>query len=71
MANKYDPVTKPWIPLSECPFAFWDYDKDGHGDIVLRVSAASMASLTGPDADYANNYKCWRARPPCPILTRR
>ena len=54
--NKYDPVTKTWIPLSECPFAFWDYDHDGHGDIVLRVSAAPMGSLTGPDADYANNY---------------
>jgi hypothetical protein len=55
--NKYDPVTKSWVPLSECPFAFWDYNKDGHGDVVLRVSAAPLASLTGPDTDYANNYK--------------
>jgi hypothetical protein len=54
--NKYDPLTKTWIPLSECPFAFWDPDHDGRGDIVLRVSAAPLASLTGPDADYANNY---------------
>jgi hypothetical protein len=54
--NKYDPKTKTWVPLSECPFAFWDYDKDGRGDIVLRVSAAPLGSLTGPDADYANNY---------------
>ena len=54
--NKYDPVTRTWVPLSECPFAFWDFDKDGHGDIVLRVSAAPLNSLTGPDADYANNY---------------
>jgi hypothetical protein len=54
--NKYDPVTKTWIPLSECPFAFWDFDKDGLGDIVLRVSAAPLGSLTGPDTDYANNY---------------
>jgi hypothetical protein len=61
--NKYDPVTKTWIPLSECPFAFWDYDKDGHGDVVLRVSAAPLASLTGPDADYANNYNyMWAAK---------
>ena len=54
--NKYDPQTRTWVPLSECPFAFWDYDRDGHGDVVLRVSAAPLASLTGPDADYANNY---------------
>jgi hypothetical protein len=54
--NKYDPRTKSWLPLSECPFAFWDPDHDGHGDIALRVSAAPLASRTGPDTDYANNY---------------
>ena len=54
--NKYDPKTRAWLPLSECPFAFWDYDKDGRGDVVLRVSAAPLASLSGGDADYANNY---------------
>ena len=61
--NKYDPATKTWVPLSECPFAFWDYDHDGRGDIVLRVSAAPLESLTGPDADYANNYNyMWAAQ---------
>jgi len=55
--NKYDARTGAWLPLSECPFAFWDYNKDGHGDVVLRVSAAPLASLTGPDSDYANNYQ--------------
>ena len=54
--NKYDPATRTWVPLSECPFSFWDYDHDGHGDVVFRVSAAPLASLTGPDSDYANNY---------------
>ncbi|MEN6533591.1 MAG: fimbrillin family protein, partial [Bryobacteraceae bacterium] len=54
--NKYDSATKAWVPLSECPFAFWDYNRDGHGDTVLRVSAAPLASLTGSDTDYANNY---------------
>jgi hypothetical protein len=54
--NKYDPKTKTWVPLSECPFAFWDPNKDGHGDVVFRVSAAPLSSLTGPDSDYANNY---------------
>jgi hypothetical protein len=55
--NKYDPAAKQWVPLSECPFSFWDADGDGHGDTVLRVSAAPLASLTGPDTDYANNYR--------------
>ncbi len=54
--NKYESATKTWVPLSECPFAFWDYNRDGHGDTVLRVSAAPLASLTGSDTDYANNY---------------
>ena len=54
--NKYDPKTQSWAPLSECPFSFWDYNHDGHGDVVLRVSAAPLRSLAGPDADYANNY---------------
>jgi hypothetical protein len=60
--NKYDAATRTWTPLSECPFSFWDYDKDGHGDIALRVSAAPLATLTGPDSDYANNYNhMWSA----------
>jgi len=54
--NKYDPQTKSWLPLSECPFAFWDPNHDGHGEIVLRVSAAPLSTRTGPDTDYANNY---------------
>ena len=54
--NKYDPKTKGWLPLSECPFSFWDPNHDGHGEIVLRVSAAPLATRTGPDTDYANNY---------------
>jgi len=65
--NKYDPITKTWIPLSECPFAFWDYDHDGQGDIVLRVSAAPLDSLTGPDADYANNYNYMCAEKATPL----
>jgi len=65
--NKYDPVTKSWVPLSECPFSFWDLDKDGHGDVVMRVSAAPLASLTGPDTDYANNYDYMWAREATPL----
>lgn len=54
--NKFDPEHNAWVPLSECPFIFWDFDHDGLGDIVLRVSAAPLTSNTGKDADYANNY---------------
>jgi len=55
--NKYDPAARTWVPLSECPFSFWDFDHDGHSDVILRVSAAPLTSNTGKDADYANNYQ--------------
>lgn len=55
--NKYDPTTKTWVPLSECPFTFWDENKDGHSDIVLRISAAPLDSNSGKDPDYANHYQ--------------
>src|SRR5262249_9559499 len=54
--NKYDPKTVAWVPLSECPFTFWDLNSDGHSDIVLRVSAAPLSSNSGSDPDYANHY---------------
>jgi len=54
--NKYDPATNSWQPLSECPFSFWDLDNDGRTDVTLRVSAAPLDSVHGPDTDYANNY---------------
>ncbi len=54
--NKYDPKTRAWVPLSECPFTFWDLNNDGHSDIVLRVSAAPLNSNSGSDPDYANHY---------------
>ena len=44
------------MPLSECPFTFWDLNNDGHSDIVLRVSAAPLNSNSGSDPDYANHY---------------
>lgn len=55
--NKFDPKANGWVPLSECPFIFWDQDRDGHSDIVLRVSAAPLNSNTGTDTDYANHYQ--------------
>jgi hypothetical protein len=65
--NKYDPQTKSWVPASECPFSFWDLAKDGRSEVVLRVSAAPLASLKGPDPDYANNYKYLWARNAPPL----
>ena len=54
--NKYNPTTRAWGPLSECPFVFWDPDHDGPGDIVTRFSVAPLSSNSGKDRDYANNY---------------
>jgi hypothetical protein len=65
--NKYDPETRTWVPLSECPFIFWDPDHDGRGDIVLRVSAAPLSSNTGKDTDYANNYNYMWAEKATPL----
>lgn len=54
--NKYDSAHHAWLPLSECPFSFWDLDGDGRTEVTLRVSATPRATLRGPDPDYANNY---------------
>jgi hypothetical protein len=53
--NKYDSVTKSWVPLAECPFAFFDPNHDGLAEIVLRVSAVPKQAIGGEDLDYANN----------------
>jgi hypothetical protein len=54
--NKFDPATNSWVPLSECPFTFWDTNHDGQSDMVLRVSAAPLDSNSGKDPDYANHF---------------
>jgi hypothetical protein len=53
--NKYDPATQSWVPLAECPFAFFDPNHDGLAEIVIRVSAEPKQALEGDDVDYANN----------------
>lgn len=64
--NKYDPKTETWVPLSECPFSFWNLDHDGRADITLRVSATPLEALARKDTDYANNYDYMWARKAVP-----
>ena len=65
--NKYDPVTRQWLPLSECPFSFWDPDHDGRTDVTLRVSATPGASGQSGDTDYANHYDYMWAKDAVPL----
>jgi len=41
-ANKYDPQRNAWVPISECPFAFYDTDGDRQSEAVVRVSAVPL-----------------------------
>ncbi len=53
--NKFDPENGSWIPISECPFAFYDTDGDGFSEVVVRVSAVPIGYDTTVDPDYAND----------------
>lgn len=65
--NKYDPKTKSWTPLSECPFAFYDPNHDGLGEIVLRAAVQPVTTAREPQSlalDKANNYSpMWQKEP--------
>ncbi len=65
--NKYNPITKTWIPLSECPFAFYDPNHDGLGEIVVRAAVQPKATAREPQTaalDKANNYSpMWQKEP--------
>ena len=65
--NKYDPITRSWLPLSECPFSFWDVDHDGRTDVTLRVSATPSANASHDDTDYANHYDYMWSRDAVPL----
>ncbi len=54
--NKLDTESGGWSPISECPFAFYDTDKDGHSEVVVRCSAVPISYDTDTDPDYANDY---------------
>ena len=54
--NKLDTETGGWAPISECPFAFYDTDEDGHSEVVVRCSAVPLSYDVDADPDYANDY---------------
>ncbi|MCA9434920.1 MAG: hypothetical protein KC978_04000 [Candidatus Omnitrophica bacterium] len=55
--NKYNPNANKWLPISECPFAFFDLNNDGASDRVARFSAAPISFSETDDPDYANSQK--------------
>lgn len=60
--NKFDPLRGEWVPISECPFAFWDVDGDGFSEITIRISASPLAFDPSVDPDYANDAARYRGR---------
>ncbi|RJP23043.1 MAG: hypothetical protein C4527_20885 [Candidatus Omnitrophota bacterium] len=52
--NKYNPNDNTWLPISECPFAFYDTDGDGESEIAVRFSVAPLSFSPRLDPDYAN-----------------
>jgi len=52
--NKLNPNRGTWIPISECPFSFYDTDGDGYSEVVVRVSAVPLEYDRDTDPDYAN-----------------
>ena len=54
-ANKYDPERKEWVPISECPFAFYDTDGDGESEAVVRVSAVPLGFDPRREPDGGNS----------------
>ncbi|UCD27339.1 MAG: hypothetical protein JSV03_09420, partial [Planctomycetota bacterium] len=60
--NKFDPVHGRWIPISECPFAFYDTDDDGYSEVVVRVSAVPLTYDAIVNPDYANDARRYRGQ---------
>lgn len=53
--NKFDPTRGEFVPISECPFAFFDTDGDGLSEIAVRVSGSPLSFDPAKDPDYAND----------------
>lgn len=60
--NKFDPERGEWVPISECPFAFWDTDGDGYSEITIRISASPLSFDPSTDPDYANDAARYRGQ---------
>lgn len=60
--NKFDPERGQWVPISECPFAFYDTDGDGCSEVVVRVSASPLSFDPSTDPDYANDAGRYRGQ---------
>lgn len=60
--NKFDPERGEWVPISECPFAFWDTDADGYSEITIRVSGSPLSLDPNVDPDYANDAGRYRGK---------
>jgi hypothetical protein len=60
--NKFDPVRGEWVPISECPFSFYDTDDDGYSEVVVRISASPLAFDPSVDPDYANDAGRYRGQ---------
>jgi len=58
--NKFDPTRGEWVPISECPFAFYDTDGDGYSEETVRISASPIGFDASVDPDYANDAGRYR-----------
>ena len=60
--NKYDPTNDSWLPISECPFSFYDTDGDGQSEITVRFSGAPLEFSKENDPDYANSQARYQGK---------
>ncbi len=67
--NKFNPEKGEWVPVSECPFAFYDTDKDNFSEVVVRCSAVPIGYDLTVDPDYANDSRRYRG-PWMPVMRR-
>ncbi|MGZ4887050.1 MAG: hypothetical protein ACXVJK_04800 [Candidatus Aminicenantales bacterium] len=52
--NAFNPERGTWVPLGECPIAFYDTDGDGFSEIAVRVSVVPAAWDPAKDPDFAS-----------------
>ncbi|MFP4501278.1 MAG: hypothetical protein ACLFTT_09800 [Candidatus Hydrogenedentota bacterium] len=67
--NKLDTKNGGWLPISECPFAFYDTNGNNYSEVVIRCSAVPLTYDVNADPDYANDYANFAA-PWSPVFER-